>query len=386
MEKVFIRRSKRILSGHLWIFSNELMESPRRFEPGDVVDVYDKNGHFLGIGYINPHSLISIRLLTDRREAIDKDFLRRRILDAQRYRERMLGGCYSCRVVFSEGDLLPGLIVDKYSDVIVIQLLTYGMERLKDMIIDVIDEIFNPSNIILRNDTPFRSIEGLLLKKEVIKGSGERVVINEDGVMFEIDALSGQKTGFFLDQRDNRIAFKDLIGEGRGLDLFCYTGAWAVHMAVKGADVIGIDESDYAIETAMRNAEINKLSNRCRFIRSDVFEFMDVEVREGNKYDYIVLDPPAFVKSKDRVREAISAYRRINTSAMKLLKRRGILATSSCSYHVGRETFLDMLRSSAKEAGRRVRLIEMRSQARDHPILLSMPETGYLKCAFLEVI
>lgn len=386
MDKVIIKRSRRILSGHLWVFSNELMATPKRFEPGSIVEVYDKNDRFLGTGYINPHSLITIRLLTSKKEIIDRDFLKRRVVNALRYRKRVIGVLDTIRLIYSEGDLLPGLIVDKYGDVIVIQILTYGMERLKETIIEIIDELFNPSSIILRNDTQFRLLEGLPLEKKIIKGSDGKAVINEDGLIFEVDTFSGQKTGFFLDQRENRLAFKSLTGDGRMLDLFCYVGSWAIHMANRGLDVTGVDESAYAIEAAIRNAEINNLSDRCRFIRADVFEFLDREVADGNRYDYIVLDPPAFVKSKERLREAIKAYKRINALAIRLLKEGGILATSSCSYHVGRETFLDILSSSAKDAGRMIRLIEMRSQAKDHPILISMPETAYLKCAFLQTL
>jgi len=197
--------------------------------------------------------------------------------------------------------------------------------------------------------------------------------------------LSGQKTGFFLDQRENRVAFSRLVKGGKGLDLFCYAGAWGLHLAQKGAEVAGIDESENAIALARRNAELNGLSGQCVFQRADVFAFLKDEVSRGSVYDFVVLDPPAFVKSRARVKEALKAYRVINAHAMGLLKKGGLLATSSCSYHIDKEMFVEMLRSAARDAGRQVRLIEMRSQAKDHPVLLSMPETEYLKCAFLEV-
>ncbi|MFN3480416.1 MAG: class I SAM-dependent rRNA methyltransferase [Thermodesulfovibrionales bacterium] len=396
-QKVQLKRSSRILSGHLWVFSNEILGSLKRFEPGEIVEVSDRAGHILGTGYINPHSLIAIRLLsneTDRFDPamagltmkIDKDFLRERIKKALDYRKRLYPDSDSFRVVYSEGDLLPGLIVDKYNDVIVLQTLTAGMERLKDVIVDVLDELFHPASIVLRNDSPFRRLEGLALEKGIIKGEVTEVVIKEAELSFYVDTLSGQKTGFFLDQRENRIAFRKLINKGKGLDLFCYSGAWAIHMAACGADVIGVDESDYAIEISTKNAELNKLSNRCRFLKADVFDFIEGEVKNGSRYDFIVLDPPAFVKSREKIREAAKAYRKINASAMRLLNEGGLIATSSCSHHISREAFLDILRAAARDAGRRFRLIEMRSQAKDHPVLLSMPETEYLKCAILEVL
>lgn len=386
MNRVLLKRSSRILSGHLWIFSNEIVGTPKRFEPGEIVEVSDRAGHILGTGYINPHSLIAIRLLSDETERIDKDFLRKRIRKALDYRKRLYPDSDSFRIVYSEGDLLPGLIVDKYSDVIVLQILTAGMERLKDIIVDILDELFHPVSIILRNDSPFRRLEGLALEKGIIKGEVTGVVIKEAELSFYVDTLSGQKTGFFLDQRENRIAFSKLINKGKGLDLFCYSGAWAIHMAACDADVVGVDESEYAIEISIKNAELNKLSNKCRFLKADVFDFIEGEIKNGNRYDFIVLDPPAFVKSREKIREAAKAYRKINANAMRLLNEGGLIATSSCSHHISREAFLEILRSAAKDAGRRFRLIEMRSQAKDHPVLLSMPETEYLKCAILEVL
>lgn len=385
IEKVYLRRSSRIRSGHLWVFSNEIEGSLKRFKAGTIVRVYERTSNLLGIGYINPHSLISIRLLTNQPEEIDKDFFRKRINCALDYRKRLNLDSDSFRVLYSESDLLPGLIVDIYKDILVLQILTFGMELLKETIIEVIDQIFHPVSIVLRNDSPFRRLEGLPLEKKVIKGDCSDVVIREGDLFFHVDTLSGQKTGFFLDQRENRLVFSKLTGKGKGLDLFCYSGAWAIHMASSGAQVIGVDESDHAIEMSKRNAEINNLSERCRFIKTNVFDFLNEDIRVGNRYDYIVLDPPAFVKSKEKIKEAIRAYRKINADAMRLLNNNGLLATSSCSHHISREAFLDILRAASKDAGKKFRLIEMRSQAKDHPILLSMPETEYLKCAILEV-
>ena len=386
MEKVILKKTSRILGGHLWIFSNELMSSPRNYAPGSFVSLYDRQNYFLGIGYINPNSLISIRLLTRKKEEIDADFFRRRLINAIDYRKRLRADINSCRIVFSEGDFLPGLIVDKYADCIVLQFLTLGIDKIGDMILNLLDEIFSPSTIVLRNDSQIRLLEGLALEKKIVKGSPDPLpVITEEGVTIEVDPMRGQKTGFFLDQRENRIALSRYFSGGMGLDLFCYSGAWGLHLAKKGADITFIDESETALSIARNNAKLNNLESRCGFVKKDVFNFLHEEVEAGNTYDFIVLDPPAFVKSKAKIKEAVKGYREINSMAMRLIKKGGILATSSCSHHIERALFLEILRDAAKDAGKTARLIEYRYQSKDHPILLSVPETEYLKCAFLEV-
>lgn len=386
MEKVILRRTSRILSGHLWIFSNELSTSPKNYEPGSMVEVFDNKNKFIGIGYINPHSLISIRMLTKEREVINSDFFRRRIIEALNYRKLFFSNSDSFRVIYSEGDFLPGLIVDKYVDCIVIQFLTLGMEKLKDTIISILDEILSPSVIVLRNDSQSRVLERLPLEKKVVKGTLDSMpVINEGGVLIEVEPMTGQKTGFFLDQRENRIALRNYIKKGRGLDLFCYSGAWGLQLAKNGAFVICVDDSKTALSNAKRNFQLNRLNDRCDFVKDDVFSFLRKEIETGNSYDFIVLDPPAFAKSKAKGKEALKGYREINAMAMKIIKKGGILATSSCSYHIERAAFLEMLRHSARDAGKNPRLMDYRSQGRDHPILLAVPETEYLKCAFLEL-
>ncbi len=388
MNKVILKRSSRILAGHAWIFSNELASSPKSFESGSLVEVIDKNNNFLGIGYINSASLIAIRLLTRVKENIDHDFFRSRIIDAVNYRKWVFGlDNLSCaRVIFSEGDYLPGLIVDKYNDCLVVQILTLGIDRLKDMILDVLDKVFNPSVIIMRNDSKSRALEGLPLYKGVIKGSIDKLpLINEDGVSYEVDPMLGQKTGFFLDQRENRIALSRYISGGKGVDLFCYSGAWGLQLCKKGANVTGVDNSDVSLNMASRNAVLNGLDNRFNTVRDDVFNFLEQAVKNRDVYDFVILDPPAFVKSRAKIKEALRGYKDINTMAMRILKKGGILATSSCSYHIQRDAFLDVLRDAAYAANRNARLLEYRYQGRDHPVLLSVPETEYLKCAFLEL-
>ena len=388
MKTVELNRISRLLEGHLWVFSNELAISPKNSLPGSLVELRDKKGTFLGIGYVNPNSLISIRILTREKEEIDESFFKKRVTDALEYRKRFIKDTNSFRVVYSEGDLLPGLIVDKYDECLSIQFLTLGMDARQELIIKVLDEIFSPSTIVVRNDSSVRLLEGLTLEKKIVKGNLDKLpVMRDKGLMFEIDPMAGQKTGFFLDQRENRIAFAKLVnGKGTGLDLFSYTGAWAIHLAGRGAGVIGVDDSAEAIKQAERNAELNNLSEKCVFKKANAFDFVKAEASAKKTYDFIALDPPAFVKSKARIKEAIKGYREINSLAMRVLKKGGLLATCSCSYHIGRSEFFDILRGAARDAGRLFRVIETRSQAKDHPALLSVPETEYLKCVIMEVL
>lgn len=385
MEVVYLKKTFRILNGHLWVFQQEIAGSLKKYEPGTIVELRDKKDQFLGIGYINPSSLITIRLLTRRKEKINRSFFETRIKDAISYRKRFFPEMDSCRLIYSESDLLSGLIVDKYSDWLVIQSLTAGMDIFLPQIVDILDTLIKPSTIFLKNDTPLRTLEGLELKTEFIKGTGEHLpVIKEGDIFLKIDPVHGQKTGFFLDQRENRLLLSELIKEGRGLDLFCYTGAWGLQLAKNGAEVLFIDDSEKALMMARQNAELNNLSGKCSFLKTDVFEYLN-KVKQ-KEYDFIVLDPPAFVKSRSKIEEAIKGYRFINSVSMSILKKGGIMATSSCSHHITRELFLDILRQAARGAGRIVRIIEFRSQAKDHPVLLQVPETEYLKCAILEVL
>jgi 23S rRNA (cytosine1962-C5)-methyltransferase len=387
MEKVILKSTSRVIAGHPWIFSNELLESPKKYAPGCLVEVYDKKDVFVAIGYINPSSLIAVRLLTRQRQEINCDFFKKRLIAAIDYRKKRSFDNTSFRAVYSEGDFLPGLIVDKYDKCVVVQILTLGMERLKGIIIEAIDNIMKPSVIVLRNDNHGRTLEGLETEKKIIKGSLDSMPrINEGEVIIEVDPVAGQKTGFFLDQRSNRIALRKYVKGGKGLDLFCYCGAWGLQLAKNNAFVTAVDSSDFSLLMAMKNAALNNLGDKFSFVKDDVFNFLSNEKAKGSVYDFIVLDPPAFVKSKAKIKEALRAYRQINANAMRLIKKGGVIATSSCSYHVDKFDFIEMLRDAAKDAGRVVRLLELRSQGHDHPVLLSVPETEYLKCAFLEVV
>jgi 23S rRNA (cytosine1962-C5)-methyltransferase len=378
------KEERRILRGHPWVFSNELQAMPAELSPGELVDVLDHADRFIGRGYINPRTLIAVRILTRKQEEIDDEFFRRRISAARSLRD-MLGFGDSFRAVFSEGDGLPGLIVDKYADTLVIQSSTAGIDGLLGAITSALEEAYSPQTIVLRNDTASRGIEGLTQEKQVVRGAvAGPVLIEESGIQYNVDVLEGQKTGFFFDQRENRQALKDYVRGKRTLDCFCYAGAWSLNAARFGAsEVIGIDSSQKAADLATANAALNGLN--AQFIVADVFEELRKFEKQHERFNCIILDPPAFVKSRAKIREGLKGYKEINLRAMKLLEPGGVLVTCSCSHHVDQDLFREMLIDAAYSAGRQARLLEMRSQARDHPILLAARETQYLKCAILAI-
>jgi len=386
VERLTVRDTRRLAGGHLWVFSNEIEGPLASVEPGALVELRSRKGEFLAIAYANPRSLIAARVLTRKRETIDRAWLRARIVDALDYRRALGGSPDSGRLVFAEGDGLPGLVVDRYADVLAVQLLTAGMERMRADLLDILEELLGPRAIVLRNDSSFRTLEGLAEEKLVARGSlDDMPVVTEGGLRFEVDPLAGQKTGFFLDQRENRIAFAELAGGGEGLDAYACTGAWAAHLAARGARVTCIDTSAAALQMAARNAGLNDLQDRIATERGDAATILRARQRAGEQFDFIVLDPPAFAKSRASLPAALKAYRQVNTAAMALLRHGGWLASCSCSHHVDDTAFLEVLRNAARANGRAARLVELRSQARDHPALVAMPETRYLKCAFLQV-
>ena len=376
---------RRLLLGHPWVFSNEIASDLREYEPGSLVDVYTHGGTFVGRGYINPRSLITVRLLSQRREVIDSNFFHARLATALQCRERLFPGVQSYRLVYSEGDLLPGLIVDRYQDHLVLQTLTLGMELRTAAICDALEHLLQPQAIVARNDVGIRTLEGLPHEKKVLRGSLQGPVeVWESDIRFRVDPWEGQKTGFYLDQRENRCLLRPLLAAARVLDAFCYTGAWALHAARAGArEVVAVDESAKAIRWANDQAKDNGLEQVCQFTASDVFDFLKDADTRHERFDCIVLDPPAFVKSRSKVREGLQGYWEINRRAMRLVKPGGYLITCSCSYHVDPDTFRSTLSRAARAARRTVVLLEMRSQARDHPVLLPLSESAYLKCAVL---
>ena len=378
------KEARRVLRGHPWVFSNELQEVPASAIPGETVDVLDDGGGFVGRGYFNPRTLIAVRLLTRKQEAVDAAFFRRRLEQARELRQQ-LGFGDSYRAVFSEGDGLPGLIVDKYGDTLVVQSLTAGIDRMLEDILAALRDLYAPRSIVLRNDTPSRELEGLAIGKAVVFGETEgAVAFEESGIRYSVDVMTGQKTGFFFDQRENRLALHGLVAGKRTLDCFCYVGAWALSAAKFGAaEVIGVDASEKAVALATANAERNGL--HARFLVADVFEQLREYGKQKERFGCVILDPPAFVKSRTKVREALKGYKEINLRALRLLEPGGVLVTCSCSHHIDEPLFREMLIDAAHGAGRTARLLEMRSQARDHPVLLAARETQYLKCAILTV-
>jgi 23S rRNA (cytosine1962-C5)-methyltransferase len=376
---------RRLLLGHPWVFSNEVASDLGDYEPGSLVDVYTHGGTFLGRGYVNPRSLISVRLLSSRREAFDSTFFRRQFEAALRRRERLFPGAQSYRLVYGEGDLLPGLIIDRYSDHLVLQTLTLGMELRTEAICEALESLLQPQAIVARNDVGIRALEGLPSEKKLLRGSLQAPVeMWEDDLRFRVDPWEGQKTGFYLDQRENRCSLRPLLSGARILDAFCYSGAWALHAARAGAkEVLGIDESAKAIQWASDQARDNGLAEVCQFATANVFDFLKEADGRRERFDAIILDPPAFVKSRGKLREGLQGYWEINRRAMRMIKPGGYLITCSCSYHVDPDTFRATLSRAARAARRHVMLLDMRSQGKDHPTLLPVGESAYLKCAVL---
>lgn len=375
---------KRIHTGHPWVFASDIAEA-QDSEPGDVVDVFSPEQQFLGRGYYNPKSQISLRMLTRRNEAVDAELIRNRIRTAAEYRMKL--GLYDvCRLVNAESDFLPALIVDKFGGTLVMQVLSLGMERLKTDIADALMALPGITGIYERNDAPVRNLEGLEQSKGFLCGGGEtKIVVQENGIKLLVDIENGQKTGYFLDQRENRAALQPFVHGARVLDCCCHTGSFALHAAHYGAaEVSGVDISEEATARATENAQLNGIDN-CRFITANVFDYLREKQADKELYDLIVLDPPAFAKNHSAVKSATRGYKEINLRAMKLLRPGGFLVTCSCSQHMTADLFNDMLLAAAIDAGRELRIIEKRGQAKDHPYLLAAPETNYLKCFITQV-
>ncbi len=377
---------RRLRNGHPWVFSNEIAETSGEREAGTAAEICDAGGAYLGTGYYNPHSLIAARILSRQREDIDSpEFFRQRFEQALAYRRAIYPDLTSFRLVHGEGDALPGLVVDKYGDYLSLQLLTSGMERRRGLIVDALRELLGPSGIVARNDVAVRSLEGLAEGVEVLDGHlPDAVEMEEHGLRFRVDLLAGQKTGHFLDQKDNHLLLREIVPEKEVLDCFSYSGSWGVHAAFFGARrTTCVDISPRAVALARENARLNDVDEVMEFEAVDAFERLRSLKGEGRRFDVIVMDPPAFVKSKKTLREAEKGYLTINRRAMELLRPGGYLITCSCSFHMGREAFRELLTRAAVQAGRGMRLITARTQAPDHPILLAVPETEYLKCVVL---
>jgi len=376
----------RIHRGHPWIFANQIVKEEGSYQPGDIVQVFDARNRPLGQGYINPVSLIRVRLLTPHvEERVNKEFIAGRIQRAWNYRQRM-GYAGSCRVIFGEADMLPGLVVDKFNEILSVQFLTLGMERWKDVVLEALTNTIKPQGIYIRNDVPIREKEGLELSKGFHgKPFKTDLVIDENGLKLHMDVAGGQKTGHFLDQVQNHAEMRRISKGQRVLDCFTHTGGFGLHAAHYGAkEVLGLDISEDAIAHAIRNAELNSLKD-CRFAVANVFDHLTEMSRRGEQWDVIVLDPPAFAKSRGAIDNAYRGYKEINLRALKCIPNGGYLVTCSCSQHMTPDLFRKMVAEAARDAGRRLREVYYGTQPPDHPILWGVPETHYLKCLMLEV-
>ncbi len=375
------REESRLLSGHRWVFSNEISRIDGEAPHGGLVEVVRRDGRPVGTGFYNAHSLIAVRLVGSPGEDLSGDFLGPRLRRALDLRRTIYPGAESFRVVHGESDDLPGLIVDKFEDCLAVQTVCLGMDRLKDRICDLLEEIFRPRCIVERNESALREREGLEMVRGVLRGTiPERVRIVEEGVVYEMDPLGGQKTGFYLDQRENRMLVRRWAGGRRVLDVYCHDGGFALHAARGGAaEVIAVDSDAQAAERARRNVQVNGLEGICRVETAEALEAMESLHRQGERFDLVVLDPPSFTRSRKNVPSARRGYEECNRKAMRILRRGGFLATSSCSFHITDETFLRCLVTAAGRTERTLRQLAWRSQAPDHPVLPAMPETRYLK-------
>ena len=374
-------------SGHPWVYSSEIDYVKGKFVPGDIVDVFNCRQQFLGRGYINPRSQIAVRILSRNPEVIDRGFFVSRLSHAWKYRQRFLEEPEYCRLVFSEADFLPGLVVDKFGDCLVLQTLALGMDRYKDIIVSVLEELLKPEMIYERNDAPVRELEGMELKKGFLKGEGDTLLtVRENGLQFYADIENGQKTGFFYDQRENRQILKKFVAGAEVLDCFCFSGSFSVHAAAYGAtSVLGVDVSEAAVAMAEQNAALNKVEDRCAFLAANAFDLLREYSDSGRTFDTVILDPPAFTKSKATVDSAARGYKEINLRGLKMIRPGGYLVTCSCSYHMDRNFFRNLVTEAATDAKRTVREVAYQSQAKDHPSLPASPETSYLKFLVLEV-
>lgn len=382
-----------VKSGGMWIFDNEIESVMGTFENGDLVLVHDFDGYPMGIGFINRNSKIRVRLFSRKEDTvIDEAFFRTRLQQAWEYRKKTVDTS-SCRVVFGEADFLPGLVIDKFSDVLVVQSLALGIDRYKELIIKLLKEILAEDGITIRgvyerSDAKVRKQEGMELKKGFIgEAFDTNVEIVENGVHYIVDVKDGQKTGFFLDQKYNRAAVGRLCQDADVLDCFTHTGSFALNAGLGGARrVLGIDASDLAIHQAMFNARMNDLQGIVNFACGDVFDLLPDFEKKGKQFDVVILDPPAFTKSRNSVKNAVKGYREINMRALKLVKDGGYLATCSCSHFMTYELFTETIRQAAKSAHKRLRQVEYRTQAPDHPILWAADESYYLKFYIFQVV
>ena len=380
---------RRLDAGHLWVYSNEVdtRKTPLTgFEPGSLAAIQSSVGKTLGIGYVNPHSLICARLLTRRpRSVIDAAFYERRLRSALQLRESLFEQA-NYRLVYGESDGLPGLVIDRYGDVLVVQFTTAGMEAVRDLLLEVLNRVLAPSGIVLRNDTPVRALEGLSQEPEIIGDVPETVTLEEGGVQFEVPLAAGQKTGWFYDQRSNRLAMHKYVQNKRVLDVFSYIGAWGLQAAAAGAsEVCCVDSSAVAQSFLEKNAAANGLVDKVRHETGDAFDVLKSMQEDKQRFDVVIVDPPAFIKRRKDIKTGEQGYARLNRLAMQVLAPDGILISCSCSMHLTAERLQSILYQSARKQGRQMQLLERGFQAMDHPVHPAIAETAYLKAFFCRV-
>ena len=379
-------------AGGAWVYDNEIESVMGSFEDGDIVQVRDFDGYGLGKGFINRHSKIRVRMLTrNPAQEIDREFLRKRVRDAWEYRKRTVD-TGSCRLIFGEADFLPGIVADKFSDVLVIQSLALGMDRWKEVLVEelkaaLLEDGIRIRGVYERSDAKEREKEGMERVKGFIGDPFDtNVEIVENGVRYLVDVKDGQKTGFFLDQKYNRLAVQKLCRDARVLDCFTHTGSFALNAGIAGArEALGVDASELGVRQAELNARLNGLESRVHFQTADVFDLLPELEKKGERYDVVILDPPAFTKSRSSVKNAVKGYREINMRGMKLVRDGGFLATCSCSHFMTYELFTQTLQQAARSVHRRLKQVEYRTQAPDHPILWAADESYYLKFYIFQV-
>ena len=385
MTKITLRKTRetRVRSGHPWLYASEIERVEGESAAG-VAEVYSAKGTFLARALYNPASQIALRILTTHDEPIDADFFARRVRTAWEYRQRFCD-VNSCRAIYAEADFLPGLVVDKFGGVLVVQVLSLGMELWKSELTDILVEVIRPEGIYERNDVPVRRLEGMQETTGLLYGDVPgRVPMVENGIVYAVDVKHGQKTGFFLDQKENRAAIAPLCPGARVIDMFCHNGSFALNAAKYGArEVTGVDISEEALAVARDNARANGLD--ANFEAHNCFDLLRALSDQGEKYDLVILDPPAFTKTRQMTERALRGYKEINLRGMKLVPDGGFLVSCSCSQHVDDAAFTAMLNEAARDAKKKLRMVEFRTQAKDHPILPASPETQYLKCAILQV-
>ncbi|MBK7290689.1 MAG: class I SAM-dependent rRNA methyltransferase [Chitinophagaceae bacterium] len=389
MIKVYLNRkiTPRVANGHPWIFNNEVDKVDGEVLGGETVEVYSHDKKFIGKGYINPKSQILVRLLTrNKADEINEQYFYTEIKKCWDYRKQ-LGYTENCRLVFGEADSMPQLIIDKFNDYFVLQTLSLGMDNWKSAIVDALNKIFKPKGIYERNDVPVRELEGLAQQKGFLSVPFDtNIIIKENGFQFHIDIENGQKTGYFLDQQDNRKAIEHIVKGADVLGAFTYTGTFEIHAAMYGAkSVLGIDISENAVAQANKNAKLNNVQDSCRFETANAFDVLKQWSNEGRQYNVVMLDPPAFTKNRETIQKAIAGYKEINLRGMKLVKPGGFLVTSSCTNLVNEEMFLQTIDMAAKDAKRKLRQVLFQRQSGDHPVIRGMDNTHYLKFLIVQV-